>query len=404
MLIPELERDYNMTDADLCMFASNLVEFMNRDEFEFADYGVDAGDISDFQTLGNEFEVFPTDEEFKADVSIATEDKDAIIESLQIGIRKITTRAENKWGADSARYKKFGVIGMNKMNDRYLLVCARRVVHVGTGFLADLSSEGLTQQMLDDLETLSEEFENSMNALKDAIAERDIKTEERRSAGNNLYSFVAKYCNYGKRIWEDVSHAKYNDYVIYSAGTGGGTPSVPPAVPELNYSSPAGFSWDAVATATSYQLVYHAVEDTEWIELYSGEMPEDPVPFDPGNGVWVARLRARNAAGYGDWSSEINVTIGLQPPEIWELVYNSGTNQVTLQWHNSIGTSENDIYQSVVPIGDPAGAFTLIETISAQLYQHEVTSYDVTEYYYIIARNATESSEATSTVSVDVPA
>ena len=284
-----------------------------------------------------------------------------------------------------------------------MLATSRLVVLTATGYLTELESEGLTQQIIDDYEALAQQFENDLNASYNAIEIRDSKTMERILLGNNLYSYVTKYCMLGKTIWDKVDPAKYNDYVIYSAGTGGGTPSVPPAAPELNYSSPAGFSWNAVATATSYQLVYHAVGDTEWIELYSGEMPEAPIPFNPDNGIYIARLRARNAAGYGDWSDERTVTIGLQPPEIWELVYNSGTNQVTLQWHNSIGTSENDIYQSVVPIGDPVGTFTLIETISAQLYQHEVTSYDVTEYYYIIARNATESSEPTATVSVDVP-
>ena len=96
MAISNYEREYNMSDADLCMFVSNMLGFMNRDETEFASYGVDAGDISDFEALGNEFEVFPTDEEFKADVSIATEDKDAIVDTLMLGIRKITTREENK--------------------------------------------------------------------------------------------------------------------------------------------------------------------------------------------------------------------------------------------------------------------------------------------------------------------
>ena len=403
MALPELERDYNMTDADLCMFTSNLVQFMTRDAAEFGNWGVDAADITALQTLGDEFEVFPTDEEFQADVSIAVEDKDAKVDSLRISIRYISTRAENKWGDDSARYKKFGVIGMNKMNDRDLLVCARRVVHVGTGFLADLSSEGLTQQMLDDLLALAQEFENSLNVLKDAIADRDIKTEERRLKGNELYSFVVKYCSYGKQIWENVSEAKYNDYVIYPTGSGGGTPGEPPAAPELSY-SPDGFHWDAVPTATSYQLVYRASDATEWLELYSGPLPETSVPFEPGNGEWIARLRARNADGYGDWSEERTVIIGLQPPVIWELIFNPSTNKVTLQWHASIGAEFHDVYQSVVPLGSPAGAFTLVQSVSGQVYWHDVTTYDVTEYYYVIARNSEESSEPSDTVSVDVPA
>ena len=41
----ELKRDYSMSDAELMMFISNLMQTMNRDATEFADYGVDADDI-----------------------------------------------------------------------------------------------------------------------------------------------------------------------------------------------------------------------------------------------------------------------------------------------------------------------------------------------------------------------
>ena len=57
----EINRDYNLTNAELCMLASNFVVFMNRDSTEFAARGVDAAAITAFQTLGNAFELFPTD-------------------------------------------------------------------------------------------------------------------------------------------------------------------------------------------------------------------------------------------------------------------------------------------------------------------------------------------------------
>ncbi len=402
MAVENEQRDYNFTDPELALFASDLVSDMTRDATEFEKFGVDQSQIDVFQELGNQFEIFPSDEMLEGDSVIATDDKNAKLEQVKEKIRNMSMRIEMKWGENSGQHKRLGIKGMSGMSDGTLLYTARRVHTVMTEYLADLADEGLTQQLLDDFSDLNEEFEIAKNVQHDKVNDRDVKRIERIRLGNELYSFVSKYCDIGKRVWFKLDPAKYDDYVIYSAGTGAGTPSIPPVAPVLSY-SPEGFSWDAVQTATSYQLVYHAVGDTEWIELYSGAMPEEPVPFNPDNGIYIARLRVRNAAGYGDFSSEINVTIGLQPPEIWELVYNSGTSQVTLQWNNSIGTSENDIYQSVVPIGDPAGAFTLIESISAQLYQHEVTNYDVTEYYYIIARNATESSEPTATISVDVP-
>lgn len=54
--------------------------------------------------------------------------------------------------------------------------------------------------------------------------------------------------------------------------------------------------------------------------------------------------------------------------------------------------------------GNPAGAFTMIQSVSGQVYQHDVTTYDVTEYYYVIARNTSGSSDPSEVVFVDVAA
>jgi hypothetical protein len=61
-----VERDYNISNAELCMMASNFVVFMNRDSTEFAARGVDALAITAFEALGNAFEVFPPDEYYSA--------------------------------------------------------------------------------------------------------------------------------------------------------------------------------------------------------------------------------------------------------------------------------------------------------------------------------------------------
>ena len=52
---------YTMTDAELCMFTSNLAALMTRDGTEFAVKGVDAAVITALDTLDNAFGVFPPD-------------------------------------------------------------------------------------------------------------------------------------------------------------------------------------------------------------------------------------------------------------------------------------------------------------------------------------------------------
>ena len=73
----ELKRNYNMPDADLMFKVGDFVENMTRDATEFATRGVDAAAITAFETLGNAFEIFPTDEYYAAQVSAEVEAKNA---------------------------------------------------------------------------------------------------------------------------------------------------------------------------------------------------------------------------------------------------------------------------------------------------------------------------------------
>jgi hypothetical protein len=86
--------------------------------------------------------------------------------------------------------------------------------------LDDLAEKGLTQQMLDDLETVIGEFDNALSMQEDAISSRDIATEERIEKANAIYAIVSKHCDTGKRIWVSSNQAKYNDYVIYDTPSG----------------------------------------------------------------------------------------------------------------------------------------------------------------------------------------
>jgi hypothetical protein len=131
------------------------------------------------------------------------------------------SRAANKFGEGSARYRKFGVKGLSEMSDSQLSRCASAVYRVGISFLAGLASEGLTKKHLDDLLTLRTEFNNADTAQEDAIADRDIAREDRVVLVNSLYADLVKFCNTGKTIWASTHKARYNDYVIYDAPSGG---------------------------------------------------------------------------------------------------------------------------------------------------------------------------------------
>lgn len=250
-----ITRNYNMPDADLCMFASNLVLTMTRDQAQFTTRGITAANVTTFKALGDAYEVYPPDNYYLQDYLLAVETKNTTRESCTLKLRAIIGYAKIKWGVGSPQVKKFGAGDMTSQGDKSFLVTCRMGIKVANDYLADLTPIGLTALMITDLTTAANLLETNLNSIATAQENRDLKTQDRINKGNELYSFVAKYCEIGKIIWEDVDPAKYNDYVIYDSGTSslskpknlvanemGGTPIK------------IRLTWDSVSGATDYDV------------------------------------------------------------------------------------------------------------------------------------------------------
>ncbi len=80
------------------------------------------------------------------------------------------------------------------------------------------------------------------------------------------------------------------------------------------------FSWDKTHLATSYQLAYakyvapppdtgkkKRIPKPDWEEAYEGA--ETSAVFDPGDGDWQFKVRARNKHGFGKWSEVLIVDV-----------------------------------------------------------------------------------------------
>ncbi len=260
-MIKESQRDYTLSDADLCMFTSNLVGFMTRDAAEFVPKGVDAAAITALEALGNAFEIFPNDAYYKNDVTISVDAKNEKRENSQVQMRAIIGCAKIKWGMTSPQVKRFNAGKMTVITDRSFLTLARQCVTLATEYLADLAAFGLTQPMIDALAAEAQLLEDEMNNISEKESLRDLKTQERINDGNELYGFVALYCEIGKIIWQDVDEAKYYDYVIYPAVQSSLSKpqnlavSFDPLDP-----SPVTLTWDLVAEATSYDVYFNIAE------------------------------------------------------------------------------------------------------------------------------------------------
>jgi len=301
MALTIIPRNYNMSDAELCMFTSNLCNTMTRDLTDLADFGITAPKIAALKALGDAFEILPTDEVLLAYVIAATETKTAKAELVKETIRNMVTRCQIKWGIDSWQEKSLGVKGMNKYTDDSILIAARRVHTQMTAFLPDLAGTGLTQAMLDDMDDLNEELEVAKNAQYTKVSLRENDAEDRVNKGNEIYSLVSIYCEIGKRVYVKTNPAKYNDYIIYTSTTPGTLTA--PANFAFNYGS-LNFTWDAVENATSYEF-QSSSDGASYTQYWTGSELDCTLSELPTTLMYF-RVRARNANGYGPFSVVIN--------------------------------------------------------------------------------------------------
>lgn len=208
-------RNYNITDAKLCMITSNLCNLMERDLLDFMTLGVNEEKIEELRDLGNNFEVFPNDGTFIGDVMIANEDKKAIRAKIIEVIQQMGMRIKAKWGRNSSQYRRLNLSNPNQFNDGNLLINSRSIHSKLGEFLPDLEEFGLTEEKLLEFENLNQEFEIAIKHFDDIVAMRDEKTLERVNLGNQLYDLVVRYTNFGRILYNKKSPAKYNDYIIY---------------------------------------------------------------------------------------------------------------------------------------------------------------------------------------------
>lgn len=210
------KRIYRFTDIELCLFAHSICSLINESIDDFLVFGITPDKISEFNDLIENLKEFPTDSFCKNKISVCTEEKNILREQVMAKIRSMALRVEAEWGNKSPKYNRLETGSLTRLNDSMLLVTAGNVHSKMGEYLPDLAAQGLTPSLLNDFANLINQFDLSLKALADAITERDERKIERLKRGNELYTMVLKYCNYGKQLYEKTSPAKYKHFLIYS--------------------------------------------------------------------------------------------------------------------------------------------------------------------------------------------
>ena len=212
----EVKPVFNMSYGVLMQLGDEAEALITRDATELATYGIDAVTTTFISTNTEALKNFPSDEEYEGRAMSATQLKDKTANELKVAVRSIMVRAKNGFGENSGKYRRFGTIAMDGMNDNDLLKLGKRVVRAATLSQTALAHKGLTVAIIADLNVIVTEFDDNIGAQDDAIRERDIATEDRIELGNLLYKKIVEVFDYAKDYWATRSEARYNDYIIYN--------------------------------------------------------------------------------------------------------------------------------------------------------------------------------------------
>jgi hypothetical protein len=217
MVIRRNQRKFRINDSELIIFAKNLVNTMIRDFELFEKSGIRKRNIEEFKTLCSDFESFPTDEIFSNELLLAQKIKNDYRKLIIEQLRKISLNAKICYCQKSMIYKKFKIRNMNNLSDEKLLIFATKISQYISESIIEQSNFGLTLINLQELNELTNNFENSLIDILHKINIRKSNTQKRLELANNLYKFVHYYCRIG--IYSSLKrHLNYDDYIMLKNG------------------------------------------------------------------------------------------------------------------------------------------------------------------------------------------
>ena len=189
---PIVTRIYKFADAVLKQKADEIFGLLDRDRVEFADRGYDEVAKDAFADAIRVVENQTIDETLKSSKMTFTEIKDASRSVLEKSMRTIFNMAANKFGSKSAKYTSFGKADISNQSDSQLVRTFKVMAIAARENLAELASEGLTQEKIDRLNNEGTALDVNIDAAAKGVTDRDIATEKRVEGVNPLYGLDIK--------------------------------------------------------------------------------------------------------------------------------------------------------------------------------------------------------------------
>lgn len=206
--------EYPFTQADLWQRCLDLHIALDRDAAALTKRGVTAQRIQKFKGDTAAFGEMEPDTVLRQEGAAVTEDKDAVRVALETAMQEVLGIISMKDDVRSARYKRFGAADVANQSDAKLHLAATMLVKQGRKYLGEYAEQGLTAQLLTDVETQNAAFVESLADRKEAESTRSGATRARVLFGNGLYRQLVQLCAAGDSYWELTDATKAGEYVV----------------------------------------------------------------------------------------------------------------------------------------------------------------------------------------------
>ncbi|WP_400190200.1 hypothetical protein [Hymenobacter sp. B81] len=154
--------------------------------------------------------------------AVVTDEKDAEQLALETAIQQVLGIIAVKDSARTSRYKRFGVANVTALSESKLHLAATLLVKQGRKYLSEYAAEGLTEDLLQTVETCNAAFVDGLAERKEAENARRVATQTRIVFANGLYRQLVQLCAAGESVYKLTDAARARDYVIDPVPVTGG--------------------------------------------------------------------------------------------------------------------------------------------------------------------------------------
>jgi len=206
--------NYVFPQATLIPVANQKVEFMYRDQVEFAKYGITTEHFANIKNLSNQLSAIMSERQLVKELNKLQAEVNTMRGSLVQLLDYAAITVEFAYGKNSYEYKMFNFEHSRLKNnhaavlEQAVKVCQyidEKDAYKSLAFQPDTRT-ALLDSSLAFAETLSK-----IGLLNN---QRKTATEQRGMLTDKLYRELSRICSAGKRIWQSCSKANYDDYVL----------------------------------------------------------------------------------------------------------------------------------------------------------------------------------------------